>query len=416
MPRNCKGNFIEYYMEYVKNKSSDSPKIYHRWSAATIIAATLKRNCYIIMPTGSWKLYPTTYTLLVGRPGLGKGLAMNEATDILKEANTCNIIGGKLTMPYVLDIMHKGFSQPLALGVGGSVVINTNMDHTVFMHSSELSVFLNAYKDSIETLTDLWDTNEVFMTGSRQWAGKIIPRPSLNLLGGSAPEWLAKSIPADAVGGGFTRRVNFIYANTKEIPTPVNGYNYMKVRSDLVKDLQAIASLRGAFTFAPAVLPLFKDYYDNAEPDEFDDAATSGYITSKPAHATKLSMVHSASRGDDLIINEADWKKAIEMIEEAAEGAQRVFRAVGTSNFVTASDKILRYLEMKADPKNLNSTGKAARSELMKILWQDLNSTSELDMIVDMLCEAGMMRQFQTGRHIVYEHIPAQIRKKRGNP
>jgi len=96
-------------MTYVKNKSSDSPKIYHQWSAATAIAAAMKRNCYIIMPVGGWKLYPTTYTLLVGRPGLGKGLAMNEVMEIVKEANVSNVISGKLTMPYVLDLLHKEF-------------------------------------------------------------------------------------------------------------------------------------------------------------------------------------------------------------------------------------------------------------------------------------------------------------------
>lgn len=367
------------------------------------------------MPTGGWKLYPTMYTLLVGRPGLGKGLAMNEAVDLVKEANTCNVIGGKLTMPYVLDLLHKGYQPALTPNQSGHVTISGNTDHTAFMHSSELSVFLNAYKDSIETLTDLWDTAEVFMTGSRQWAGKVINRPSLNLLGGSAPEWLAKSIPADAVGGGFTRRVNFVYADKKEIPAPVNGFNLPKVKDELVETLKEISSLRGAFTFHPSVLPLFTKYYLDSEPDEFDDAAASGYITSKPAHATKLAMVYSAASRNSLEILEDDWIRATKMIEEAQEGAKRVFRAIGTSNFVTASDKILRYLEMKADPTNAkSSTGKATRNELMRILWQDLNGTGELDMIIEMLIEASLVRQTQSGRHILYE-ATTPITKARQN-
>jgi hypothetical protein len=395
----------------VKNKSSDSPKIYHSWSACSIIAGTLKRNVHVIMPKGGWKLLPTMYTLLVGRPGIGKGLAMNEALDILKEANTCNIVSGKLTMPYLLDVLHKGFQPALTANASGSITINANVDHTAFMHSSELSVFMNAYKDTIETLTDLWDSAEVFMTGSRQWAGKVINRPSLNLLGGSAPEWLAKSIPADAVGGGFTRRVNFVYANAKETPVPTNGHNYTKVRDNLVQTLQQISNLRGAFTISPRVMPLYDKYYQAAEPDEFDDAAASGYITSKPAHAMKLAMVHSAASRDSLEILEDDWNRAVEMVEEAQEGARRVFRAIGTSNFVIASDKILRYLEHKLN--NPAPTHQATRQELMKILWQDINGTGELDMIMEMLIEAGLARQIQAGRHIVYE-TTIQLKNKRG--
>lgn len=398
-------------MYYVANKSSDSPKIYHRWSAASAIAATLKRNVWVIMPLGGWKLYPTTYTLLVGRPGLGKGLAMNEAMDVVKEANVVNVISGKLTMPYVLDLLHKGFQPSLSPGVSGNITINANVDHSAFMYSSELSVFMNAYKDTIETLTDLWDTlDKPFMTGSRQWAGKVIPSPSLNLLGGSAPEWLAKAIPADAVGGGFTRRVNFVYANKKEIPLQRNGTNYQQVRDHLVRDLREIANLRGVFTFGPGFEPLFEAYYNAAEPDEFADAASSGYITSKPAHAMKLAMVNSVARADDLVITQDDWKRAVDMVEEAEDGMRRVFRAIGTSSFVVASDRILRYLEWKA--ANPTPTHQATRQELMKILWQDINGTGELDMVTQMLEEAGYIRIHTAGRHVVYEVVQNSNPKK----
>lgn len=406
--------WIDSYLSFVKNKASDAPLVYHRWSAAAALAATLKRNCYVIMPKGGWKLYPTMYTLLVGRPGLGKGLAMNEVMDIVKDANVVNIISGKLTMPYVLDLLHKGFQSSLTPSPGGGINISPNTDHSALMHSSEISVFMNAYKDTIEVLTDLWDTlDKPFMTGSRQWSGKIIPNPSFNLLGGSAPEWLAKSIPADAVGGGFTRRVNFVYANRKESPSTRNGSGLSTARDALVRTLQQISHLRGAFNFSPSVVPLFEAYYNAAEPNEFDDAAASGYITSKPAHAAKLAMVHSVSRGDDLTINEVDWRNAVAMVEDAEEGMRKVFRAIGTSNFVIASDKILRYLEHKR--ANPSPTHQATRTELMKILWQDLNNSGELDMILGMLIEAGLVMQLQVGRHVVYENIP-MVKTKGAKP
>lgn len=356
------------------------------------------------MPVGGWKLYPTVYTVLVGQPGLGKGLAMNGAMDIVKEANVVNIISGKLTMPYVLDLLHKGFQPPLAPNSAGSINVGINVDHSAFMHSSELSVFMNAYKDTIETLTDLWDTlDSPFMTGSRQWSGKVIPSPSLNLLGGSAPEWLSKAIPADAVGGGFTRRVNFVHADKKEIPVSKNGTNQLQARANLVSDLKDISRLRGVFTYTPGVVREFEKYYKAAEPDEFADAASSGYITSKPSHSMKLAMVNCVARSDKLEINEDDWLRATTMVEEAEAGMRKVFRAIGTSSFVQASDRILRYLEWKI--QNPSPTHQATRQELMKILWQDINGSGELDMIIEMLEQAGYMRSFVAGRHMVYEAV-----------
>lgn len=391
-------------MSYVSSKLSDAPASFHRWSAAAVIAATMKRHAHVIIPTGGWKLHPTMYTLLVGRPGLGKGLAMNEAVAIAKEANVINVLGGKLTMPYVLDLLHKGFQPQLAANANGSITVNANVDHSAFMHSSEFSVFMNAYKDSIEVLTDIWDTPDVFMTGSRQWAGKVIHGISLNVLGGSAPEWLSKSIPADAVGGGFTRRVNFVFASKKVTVTSnghLNPLTMTQMKNDLVSDLRWMSHIKGEFKIDTPVLALLDAYYNASIPDEFDDAASSGYISSKPAHAMKLAMVQSVSRGDDMIINEVDWRNATEMVEEAQEGMKIVFRAIGSSNFVLASDKIIRFLEHKR--LNPSPTHQATRGDLMKILWQDLNGTGELDLILGMLIEAGLVRQDTAGRHTIYE-------------
>ena len=54
-------------------------------------------------------------------------------------------------------------------------------------------------------------------------------------------------------------------------------------------------------------MPLFEKAYNESEPGEFDDEATTSYTTSKWAQVTKIAMAFSASRGDDLIITKQDF-------------------------------------------------------------------------------------------------------------
>jgi len=401
VPRAINGSWIDFYLKYIEDKSPEYPRVYAKWSAITAISGVLKRHVFAIMPNGGWKLYPTMYTVLVGRPGLGKGLAMNDVMPIVKDAKVVNILSGKLTMPYVLDLMSKGFP----LQTHGPTV-HTGIDHSAFMYSSELSVFINAYKDTIEVLTDLWDTLDVqFTYGTMTHSKKVIPAPTLSLLAGSAPDWLAKSIPHDAVGGGFTRRVNFIYADKKESSTSNNGSNLVQKYNDLVSTLREISNLRGAFRFAPGVLSLLEAYIKAAEPDEFDDAATAGYSTTKPAHVIKMAMVMSAARDDSLVLTKADFDYSVQLVEDAAAGMKKVFRAIGASDYVTSCDKILRFLEnkMAMSQKSPNVVGRATRNELMSILWKDINSTAELDMILEMLKGAGLVLERQSGHYVYYE-------------
>src|SRR6266404_9563457 len=113
MQRPLKGDFIT---EYIRNvmPATESPEKFHWWSAATIISSTLKRSTWV--DRVNWKLYPNLYVVLVGRPGIGKGAAMNPVIAMLKEAGTSNILSDRITMEYVLEKLSKGFPKVSATG------------------------------------------------------------------------------------------------------------------------------------------------------------------------------------------------------------------------------------------------------------------------------------------------------------
>src|SRR5439155_10459186 len=148
-----------------------------------------------------------------------------------------------------------------------------------------------------------------------------------------------RCIKKDAVSGGFTRRVNFIYAKgeAKKCAWPVN---HQGSNDKLIQDLRYIGShLHGEYKFENAARPLFEKYHDESTASDFDDEATANYKTSRWVQALKLSMAIAASRRDELVLTRDDFAEACARVDEVVSDIPIVFRAVGESDLVVAADK-----------------------------------------------------------------------------
>lgn len=381
--RQLKKGWIDTYLEWIE-ATSESPRAYHQWSGATVIVGALKRNVWV--NRGDWVLFPNMYTVLVGHTGLGKGRAVNPAVELLREAGCANILSDKLTIQYILEKISDRGNAAAQLQVSGtpSGVVTFALDASCFISAPELEDLLTA-SDAMPSLKELWEAkNGPFEYGTRGKGLVKIAKPCPTLLGGCTPSQISFLFPTRAVGGGFVRRVNFVYESekTKSIawPLPRNGND--SVRDALINDLRHIATFRGSFSFDPHAKRIFEDYYNNTKGDEFADEATHSYETSRPYHALKLAMALTASRFDTMVINFVDITHAIQMVDKVTEDLKKVFRSVGDSDMAIVMDKVLRYIEVKGKITYVT------RQDLMGALWRDVGSSQNLDIILATL-EAG---------------------------
>jgi hypothetical protein len=332
---------------------------------------------------------------LVGRPGLGKGAAINPAVALLKEAGVVNVLSDRITMEYTLEKLSKGFPKMSATPLAGSSnsTMKLGSEATCLIVSSELSVFLTASQFSITCLTDLWDCKEgIYQYGTRGKGEWHLNNPYVTLIGGTAQDWLIKSIPADAVGGGFTRRVNFVFATKKEKKVAWPSRNGVNTTALLINDIQEIHCLGGEMRFTPSARPHFESYYNSCEPNDFDDEATVVYKTSKWANAAKLAMCISASRGDSLEISKDDFEEAVVKTEEVVEDLKVVFRSVGESPLILATGKIYNFIENR---------GYATRQEILSVNWHHVTDL-DLDRIIATLREAHIIEERSVGKKVMY--------------
>ena len=377
-------------MEYI-GPASESPPTYLFWAAATGIAACLKRNVWI--DRKSWQLFPNMYTVLVGRPGLGKGSAINPITNIIKESGCANIVGDRITIEYLLEKLSKGFP---ATTMNGSGAVTFGKDSSCLVSAAELQVFATASQFTLPLMADLWDArSQPFDYGTKTQGKFIIDKPTVSMLGGSTTEWLVQSIPHSAVGGGFTRRVNFVYAKSRDKHIPWPSVKTGTVVQDLIEDLRALSQLRGEIRFAKDAEPVFEEIYLASDAADFDDEATAAYKSSLWAHSAKLAMVLSVAERDDLIITKEHLTKAVAEVREIVKGIAMTFRAVGESSMVHAVDKVLQFIELK---------GYCTRADIQRALWRHVSS-SDLDVILNTLCTGGLVDYKQQGNKVIYEVV-----------
>ena len=295
-------------------------------------------------------------------------------------------------MEWVKETLSKGFPTT-GVGPNGGMTFGTS-EASCLIVAPELSVFLRNADEILPDLADLWNSKEgASMYGTRGKGLFTIENPCPSLLGGCAPEWLKNAIPPSAIGGGFTRRVNFVYAKESKIENvwPA-AMDWNTVLAQLVNDLKQISQLKGEYKFDNLARPIFEKIFKERM-DDFTDEATTHYTTSRWANAAKLAMCIAASKSDDLIITRETLEEADDKTTTIKNELRLVFRSVGSSDMMTAADKVVRYIE---------NVGTCTVQQIMNAVWRDC-SRPELDVVLITLRDAGIIDESAVGGRTVYK-------------
>ena len=340
-------NWLAAYLEYADN--TESPISYHTWCGLGVVAGALQRKVYLHW--GHEIIYPNLYTVLIGPSGrTRKGTALGIAKSILKQVPGVTVApessSGKQSTILVMKRAGLDFVDPTD---------NKTKRHcSVTAFSEELSVFLGqgdiAY---LSSLTDWYDSKDDWEYETVGRGKDSIKGVCLNLVGGTAPDWIQSMIPHEAVGGGFTSRVIFIVEETKRkiVPEHTMTVREKELQGMLVRDLERVSKLAGEITMTHAAKELYVQWYirQNEETAEgkvaVDDPRFAGYNERRATHLRKLLLICSAARGDDLLIQPDDFNRALALLKSAEVNMHKTFGGFGRSKTSDATEAIKDYIE-----------------------------------------------------------------------
>lgn len=225
----------------------------------------------------------------------------------------------------------------------------------ITIESSEFGNLLNPTdKDMVDLLVSLWDGKQgAFQKRTKMSGNDQIENPWINLIACTTPAWIAGNFPEYMIGGGFTSRCIFVYAQEKNKYVAYPGLHVPPdlhmIENRLVQDLEHISiNIVGEYKLTEQAIEWgeawYKHHYTH-RPEGLDDDRFGGYIARKQTHIHKLAMVLAASCRDSLEITAEDLAVAHKMVTDLEEDMPGVFGKIGRSDVSLQTDRFLGYIQ-----------------------------------------------------------------------
>lgn len=248
---------------------------------------------------------------------------------------------------------------------------------TIF--SPELTVFLGYMnKQLMSDMTDWYDCRGRWTYRTKNQGTDEIIGVWVNLIGGTTPDLVRETLPQEAIGGGLTSRIIFVYAKKKD-HKEVIPYGDPELRIKLVQELELIRMMSGEFKVTEAFVKAYTSWYLEHSDTPLKDPRFAGYVDRRANHIFKLCMILSAARSRDMVIDWVDFDRATKLLYEVEPNMVEVFQGMGRNPVSDVTNRISRAVR---------EVGPLSYSEITEQFCHDATST-ELEEIMGTLMRIG---------------------------
>lgn len=362
-------DYLNKYMALVED--TESPRIFHIWSAIFDIAAALGRRCYL--PFGAGRIYPNHYILLVGTPGTRKSSAASMGKRLLKAStgvrfapsDTGGQRQGLLIALQGPEDQSKEFLGAAEMGSTDTSIssltqlaeissippdeyqyVDVADKHHLAIIASEFSRIIGQNNMSMmDFLGERYDGEdyEYHTKGTHIKLKDTL----INMLACTTPVSIANSLPPQAGGQGFLSRIILVYGarKYKQVARP------MPIDPDLeaqVKDIvESVYQMNGEFTETPDAEAYAISLYGYRI--NITDSRFAYYAERRYTHLLKLAMCLCATRGE-YEIQHRDYEEAHRILIATEYGMPDALGEFGLNPLAMLKQQILEHLRENQGP------------------------------------------------------------------
>lgn len=339
-------DWLAAFMDY--SSYGEAPKHMYFWAGVSAIAGALRRRVWIDQAYFRW--YPNFYIIMVAPPGIvSKSTTTSIATSLLKQVPGIKFGPDVVTWPALISAFAdstEGFEYKEELHVMSALTLD----------SSEFGNLLNPQdKEMVDLLVALWDGKAgKFEKKTKHSGNDCVENPWINLIACTTPSWIAGNFPEYMIGGGFTSRCVFVYADQKAkfvaYPGLLVPKNLREQEANLVEDLTHISMLAGEYRLTPEAVAWGEAWYHRhytVRSTNLDDDRFGGYIARKQTHIHKLAMILAAASGDRMEISDEHLTIADQMVTDLEPDMQFVFSKIGKSDNALYAERLIWFVHSK---------------------------------------------------------------------
>lgn len=356
MKRNY-ADWIQKYLEFAR--FSEAPTKFHFWTAVSVIAGALQRKVWIDQKYFQW--LPNFYIVFVSPPGIvSKSTTAAIGMDLLRLVPGVKFGPSSLTWQSLVTALAEAPEAFELPGGEGEMLVQS----AITIVASELGSLLDL-KDRVmvDVLVDLWDGKKgAWEKWTKTSGNDKIENPFINIIGCTTPAWIQENFSKYLLGGGFTSRTVFVYAQEKRqlVAYPAKQFDkaHEEMRPKLLQDLEMIKLLVGEYRLNKEAEDWGTEWYVKhnsrmAGADPTDEGLNS-FLARKQTFLHKLGMVLAASRRNELTIFREDLEFADAMLTAIESELATVFGRVSERDEVKDVMDVLRVLHaFKKLPKSV---------------------------------------------------------------
>lgn len=379
-------------------EEAESPRSYVYWSAIATLSAIVNNKCYI-QKGGIYKLYPNLYVLLVGPSGLKKSFPPMVSERIASEINNTRVITGRSSIQAIVTELSRSKSIP-----GGTII----KESIGFINNGELSTSLVRDEDSLTILTTLYDgmyikewTNMLKSTGKEE-----LKKPCITLLGALNQTHFDSMISEKEITGGFIARCVIVVEAKRHKKNPlIDDVPFEVDYPALAEMIRPITLLSGRVKIDDLAKKLFKDWYQDWEPEEMNDK--TGTVFRVHDTVLKVAMLIALGREQSMIIGRQHMQEAFDVTMRAMHGSASMTTSQGIDKSLSSKLKLVIHDLLHSEAFTIT------RQKLLSNHPGDFDKF-DLDKIVDTLFEAGGLTYKTTGKDTFYTLTEKAVKSFQG--
>ena len=353
---------------------SEAPETFIFWTGLFTMASALRRHVKIPKQLfGSWEASPNLYILFIAKAGRArKSTTANYSEELIDDLGHITKSPELITKESLLTTLVK--SEDAAMSI-----LAPEFGEFMVKSGPEMYGFL----------TNMYDGKRKITASTLSRGVEFAERPCVNLLGATTPEWVAENMPASVIGGGFASRVIFIFEDRvrrRQLYYESLDHDALeKIRLNLVADLDHIArNINGEFKLEEDAKDFMEQWYhDNADAPPDADANLAGYFERKPAHIHKVAMLVHLAYSDELVLNLADFKQALKLLEQVETKLPDTFQAIGRNPYTLDLKNMVEWVKAK---------GRVTEQELKRKFYSVAARPEDLDALIKGALELGRIQ------------------------
>ncbi len=402
-------DFIQDFIYF--NSGNMAPTKYLRWCAISILAMTIGRRVFI--DYSYFQLFADNYICLVGRQGLRKDTAMNEAFKIFKAANPEYPLGASVSSREKIVTRLSSDDDTLRTYTDET---GTRIEyHPMAFFISELKNFMSVMPENmVAFLVDIYG-KKFFEADTIKHGLQPINNPCVNILSCENPPWIIQNLKASILSGGFARRMMFVYEieEPARITFPKIPDGGLVARDRCIQHLIDLQSVAGPFTWDSEETRNRFDVWNKTLVSPEDDLLR-GFYENRDCLVLKLAMCITLGRSPiSLVLTWSAIELGIAFIDNLAENLPRLTIAAGRNELAVPTQEMLDMLEAKGGLIPRKLWQREAIKRMNDYEFQGvLKSLRETDQIVmlrmgseDVICTPAKARELIEKKQLITQKV-----------